>query len=154
MENKSRSPYIDQPSFYKGLGIMSCNIRSVRKNWIHLEDLINNLKYKPDIICLQELWQIPSKIEPTIEGYQNLVRKTREDAGSKKRGGGVGFLIKQGLSYETIKTPFITNTLETLGINIKHDQKYQIVNVYRPPKGDMNIAFNQLHIWKQDNTKK
>ena len=73
------------------LKIVQLNIRGIKGKYYDLIDLINKLN-SPDIIILCETWLKSSDAHPQIAGYYYL-GKNRQS----RKGGGVGFLIKNNL---------------------------------------------------------
>jgi exonuclease III len=59
-----------------------------------LQSFLHNLtndNVRPDIICLQEIWQIRNSDVLKIPGYQNLIYQTRD----KNSQGGGGWILSQ-----------------------------------------------------------
>jgi len=86
----------------------------------------------PEIICLQEIWQI---IDPSLfplANYQTLEINTRKNA----RGGGVGIFVKNDIVYKVLSqySIFQERIFESLFIEITNDSNQKIVigSVYRP----------------------
>ena len=52
--------------------IMSLNIRSLNKNYLELEEQVD--KYKPDFVCLSEIWS-PFSPNGSLKGYHPIVAK-------------------------------------------------------------------------------
>jgi hypothetical protein len=88
----SLSSYVSLDAIQNQPAIISQNIRSYQRNFCQLKDILTR---NPgiQIVALQELWGTDN-IMP-MPGFQTLIAKTR----SKENGGGVGYLIKSGLSY-------------------------------------------------------
>jgi hypothetical protein len=82
------------------ISILSLNVQSLPAKYEALNEFVTELiqaKCQPDIICLQETWNVlDAKFFP-LEGYQPLVFKSR----SSSQGGGVGIYIKVGLIFKT-----------------------------------------------------
>lgn len=82
----------------------------------------SNADFNFDIIGLQEIWHIPSKMNLSIPGYQKIVHKTRSSEKSRRNlGGGVAFYVRDGLEFEILETlsTFEEKTFESLFIKIK-----------------------------------
>ena len=115
------------------LSIMSLNIQSLNSKIGELKEFICNLSSHnciPDIICLQEIWQIPDENLVQLSDYQPFIFKTR----TRKQGGGVGFYIKKGLQFKVLlKSIFIEFIFESLFIEIcdKDGKKTVIGSIYR-----------------------
>ena len=92
-ETKIGSCYVDVDSItkfdHKSLLVMSFNIQSLAAKFNEFTDLISHLFLKnssPDVICLQEIWQITDADLYEINGYQPIIFNAR----CNQRGGGVG----------------------------------------------------------------
>jgi len=92
--------YVDTPSLITqiknnpNLSIMSLNIQSLPAKFLTFRDLILQLSSSncpPDIICLQEVWNVMDPSLFPLPGYQSLVTKTR----STGQGGGWGSMSGQ-----------------------------------------------------------
>ena len=60
----------------KRFSIMSLNVQSLPAKFADLKDFLNFLhsnSCSPDIICLQEIWKIPSSNFFSFDGYQPLL---------------------------------------------------------------------------------
>ncbi len=76
------------------LNILSFNIQSLCSKFNDLTDLISELcdsGSQPDLICLQEIWQLPNDSNFCIHGYQPLVYKCRSN---NTQGGGLEYLCE------------------------------------------------------------
>lgn len=108
----------------------------------------SNADFNFDIIGLQEIWHIPSKMNLSIPGYQKIVHKTRSSEKSRRNlGGGVAFYVRDGLEFEILETlsTFEEKTFESLFIKIKLSKnEFKIIgNLYRSPNGN-GKRFNEL----------
>ena len=73
---------------------MSLNIQSLNSKIGEFKEFISNLSSHnciPEVICLQEIWQIPDENLVQLSDYQPFIFKTR----TRKQGGGVGVYIKK-----------------------------------------------------------
>ena len=115
--------------------VLSLNIQSLPAKYNELNDMLNELSlsnFIPEIICLQEIWQI---IDPSLfplANYQTLEINTRKNA----RGGGVGIFVKNDIVYKVLSqySIFQERIFESLFIEITNDSNQKIVvgSVYRP----------------------
>ena len=86
----------DFNNLYRGnpnITIMSINIQSLPSKFADLYDFIMlmlNNNSNPDIICIQETWQIPCPAAFSLPGYSNIAFKTRSN---NVQGGGVGIFV-------------------------------------------------------------
>lgn len=109
----------------------SLNIRSLQKNISELRVLATD--GNPDTICIQETWLKDEKLV-TIPNY-NLHHASRPS-----RGGGVAIYIKNNLDLRA-KSSLINEHIELITVDLKH---LTLINLYRPPKGDINIFLTML----------
>jgi Reverse transcriptase (RNA-dependent DNA polymerase)/Endonuclease/Exonuclease/phosphatase family len=114
----------------------SLNIQSVHAKFSALEDLCNNFENAacaPDLILLQETWQIQSVDMLKLNNYNELEFKCRCN---NVQGGGVGIYFRKGLRYKILheKSIFIDRILESMFVEvwISPIKKIIVGNVYRP----------------------
>jgi len=126
---------IDKIQNNPNLSILSLNIQSLPAKFLIFRDLILQLSSSncsPDVICLQEVWNVMDPSLFPLPGYQNLVTKTR----SHGQGGGVGIYVKTGLPFTPCptKSVFIEKLYESLFITLtlKTGKKITIGTIYRP----------------------
>jgi exonuclease III len=112
--------------------VMSLNIQSLPAKFSELCEFIDLCTSKdslPDIILLQEVWQIMDPNAFSIPGYQTLIYKCRE----KGQGGGVGIYVKSGINF--VINPcsvFMEKVFESLFIDIViNKRKFTVGSVYR-----------------------
>ena len=93
-ESTFSTTYIDPSDYSKtynsnsNLKLMTLNIQSLQSKYSELRDLIltfNNGDCLPDVLALQEIWQVDDADHFPLPGYQPLIFKTRSTGG---RGGG------------------------------------------------------------------
>ena len=128
--------------------LLSYNIRSLKKNCKNLEnflDSISNEKFNFSVLSLQELWKIHNIQDVKINGYQPLIFKGRES----KNGGGVGFLIKDGIKFQELSHICdIKDNIEYMFIKVfTQNGRFKVIgNCYRPPNTDIDIFLKDLEI--------
>ena len=112
-----------------GRTIASLNVRSLAKNGDKVSVLLKEAEI--DILCLQEVWHH----KETFDGYalEEVQRK-------KKRGGGVGILIKKNIEYE-VTEKIMTDNIEL--IRVKTNDKY-VTSVYIPPNANSREALEVI----------
>ena len=115
---------------------MSLNVQSLNAKFNDLIDLLDSLTYSkcPDIICMQELWQFPDKMDFSLAGYQPLFYKLRSGG---VQGGGVGIFVKDGLNctIDLNSSVFLDRVYESIVIEMnctKLKKKTKIISAYRP----------------------
>lgn len=104
-EVKIGSRYVDfntlTTNSSSNISIMSLNIQSLQAKFNEFNDLINFLattNKSPDVICLQETWNVSDPDIFSLDGYHPLISRNR----SFHRGGGVGIYIKSTLNYKPL----------------------------------------------------
>ena len=119
----------------KKLSILSLNIQSLSSKFSELSELLNELestKSQPDLICLQEVWQIHNISSFNLPNYHPLEINLRNAA----RGGGVGIYVHNSLSFKPLPhySIFVDRILETLflEISLPDNNKFIIGSIYRP----------------------
>ena len=77
---------------YGTQSVLSFNIRSLPGKFIEFKEFLTSSfgKYKPDIICLQEIWNIPYYENFFLDGYHPLEYKVRDKTGTNSNVGGGG----------------------------------------------------------------
>jgi len=120
-----------------GLKVVSLNIRSLSKHYMDLRELLQ-AKIKPDIIALQEIWAASGKFH--IPGFNLELNRRNCKNSTKKRGGGTAIYIRDDISYTTITDLNLEeiDCIESIAILIKNTA---IINIYRPPNGELD-SFN------------
>ena len=115
--------------------LCSLNIQSLPAKFNEFSDFISNLLYNnaaPEIICLQELWQIADPNLLSLPSYHPLLFKLRHNI----KGGGVGIYIKDSLRFNLLVdlSVFIDRIFESIFIEvITHDNKKILIGcIYRP----------------------
>lgn len=124
---------VDQPFNNKNNTLLHVNIRSLSKNFDELVCLINRLQPKPTIIALCETWlNINSPYAFfSIPGYQPLIYKNRTGG---RRGGGVGFYVREGLQVSVRPT---NDELELLSVEVSFKkEKISFSVIYNEPNAD------------------
>ena len=135
--------------------ILSLNIRSLSNKWHEFKQFLTSSfgEYRPNIICLQEIWNINSSYDDfSLTDYHPLLYKTRDSNGLNNNcGGGVGLLVHKSLNFEPIHelSVFIPRVFECQFIKVKNNKKsFTIIgNVYRPnsaPFANLQRANSEL----------
>ena len=118
--------------------ILVLNIRSLRRNFAHLETFLATLKFMFSIIVLTEVW-LTSEIDfgLNIPGYktENLYRTSH--------GGGIKVYYRENIILTRIDLmTYINSNIELLSLNISiANLSYKLLCIYRPPSGSM-VEFN------------
>ncbi len=148
-ENLEASPYnevdiltsyvdINQLANYannKMLSVISINIQSLPSKYNDLTEILVDLKSHnicPDVICLQETWQVPDPTLYPLPDYHPLIIQTRTNS----RGGGVGLYLKNNLQYRKLDglSVFYGRLFESVlvEVTIPDGKKIIIGSIYRP----------------------
>ena len=128
---------------------MFWNVRSLYNKIDTIKEEINKLA--PDILNISETWlhnQTPDHFVH-ISNY-SLIRNDRSlilHDGSTKRGGGICTYIRQGLNFVTIPESSICTLdveMSVIEYCLPHTRKIYILNVYRPPSGDVDNCIKHI----------
>ena len=117
------------------LRVVQINTRGIKSKLDELDMLITDLK-QPDIIIISETWSGEEKFI-NIKGYtfEGIPRE-------RKKGGGVGFLIKHGLIYRELKDLNKSSNdpiFKHYFIELKGDHQNVILgSIYRPPNTNLD----------------
>ena len=106
------------------LFIIQWNIRGMCSKTDHLKHVIDNnpCNRTPDLILLCETWLNKQTPSISVPGY-NLIRKDQ----TKKVGGGVVILIKQGIKYKERRDLSDSTELECILIELENHKQRTIV---------------------------
>jgi len=118
--------------------ILQWNARSLIANGQEFKKYVEDVKEKPNVICVQETWLIP-RLDFNIKGY-NAVRRDRKNG----KGGGIMTFIQKGLQYKEIKKG---EELEYVTVEVwVKEGNIKIINFYNPCN---QLKSSQLEeIWK------
>jgi exonuclease III len=123
--------------------LLSLNIQSLPSKYEQLKEMLNDLNHKnalPDIICLQEIWNVIDGNLFPLNDYQPLIFKCRE----KSQGGGVGIYLKKGIIFKilTDKSTFIEKLFESIFIEVttQKGKKLVVGSIYRPNSSYSNLT--------------
>ena len=101
--------YIDELTFVNtfnnlpNFSYMSLNIQSLSSKFAEFNELICHLnlnKCSPDIIALQEIWQVPDPSFFPLINYNLIEFKCRHN---NVQGGGVGLYFKKGVRFNILQ---------------------------------------------------
>lgn len=136
----------------KGIKVLSVNVCSLCNKWniVNFELLDNCI----DVICCNETWltdSIPDLLV-SCNMYQlfRLDRNYNNSTGVSKKGGGLCCYIKRSYSVDTQSYANLNHStmdleLQCLQVRIGGNKPLLIVNLYRPPQGNMKSAINILN---------
>jgi exonuclease III len=120
-------------------------VQSLNSKFDSLKDYITDLTSKNlniEIIALQEIWQVNHLDLVTIPGFHPLISTQRRGM----RGGGVGFYIKDTISYQFIPTlsPFENKIIESITLLLSHPNKskFFVTSLYKSNGIIPNITIN------------
>ena len=143
---------IDFKAKHKGLLVTHLNVRSLWNKIDMIKTTFN--KFNIDIITFSETWLtdlIPNELID-INGYE-LFRNDRKwnetGIANIKKGGGVCIYLKKDFIFKTDHIPDLeTSNLDIecqyLEIVFKNQKNVLIVNIYRPPQGNINNFVKHL----------
>ena len=154
-EYKINSSYYDNETFTGKVSnskqplFLSVNVQSLYSKHENIKTFLSCLKnhnVDVDIVALQETWRLPYLEIVQVPGFK-FIHKHRES----NRGGGVGFYIKDSISFKLIDelSPFTDNIIESITIEAKIDKKtYLLSSLYRSPTPPKNMtSYNQLNLF-------
>ena len=128
---------------------ININVQSLLSKHEKLKNLILTATSKGiviDLIAVQETWTIKYPHLLNIPGFQPLVFANR----TKGRGGGVGFYVREGLSFKVIDSlsPYHDKLFETLTIEIAYTadnraKHYLATTLYRSPSAIQGMTYNE-----------
>ncbi len=141
--------YIDSTSYastFKNLYeifLMYFNVQSLSAKFSKFKDMIQFLmdaNCAPDVICLQEIWQIPTHADFSLNGDSNLEYKTRSN---NVQGGGVGIYVRSNIPYtvSNVYSVFYDRLFESLFVELVINlSKLLVGSVYRPNVNHPNLT--------------
>ena len=107
--------------------ITHINCRSLNKHYAEIQTLCYILK--PTLMALTETWLKNDQVNFKFPGYK-LITKNRDE----RPGGGVGFLVKETINFQSVECNFISSTFEYIHIKLCYKEtKLNICSIYRPP---------------------
>jgi exonuclease III len=131
------SSYVDHLSVCSSplndkINILSFNVQSLSAKFSDLKDFLDHCcakSFLPEIILLQEIWQVTDPNIFLLKNYQPLIFKCRTDT----RGGGVGIYVKNGINFSiNNNSVFMDGVLESILIDVTFNKKkYVIGSMYR-----------------------
>ena len=127
------------------LDIVQLNVRGLKSKLDDLSTLIVDLKL-PDVMIISETWLKAGEEKfINIEGY-NFIGAPQPN----KKGGGVGFLIKNGLLYRELtelNQLNTSNTFEHYYIELKGDHQNVVLgSIYRPPNTCLETFLSEYKV--------
>ena len=144
--------YFDENQFvnkYRNITNFSClslNIQSLPAKFNEFQEFINNLHVnncQPDILCIQETWQITDPSLFPLNNYNSLICKLR---GNSTQGGGVGLYFKNNLRFNILndKSIFIDRVFESIFAEVWVNNKRIVIgNIYRPSVNHPTLSSSQ-----------
>ena len=146
--------FVNDPIIRTSPVFISINVQSLNSKHANLSDLVCDLINRGvniEIIALQEVWSIENPQLLDILGFHPLIFKQR----AGMRGGGVGFYIKNSISWEIVEdcSPFQNKIIEslTLLLSFSNNSKMLVTSIYRSngllpnvTSTDQLLQFNNL----------
>jgi exonuclease III len=138
----SLSTLINTPHLFT---TMHLNCRSMQYKIMDITDLLNTLPVP--ILALTETWLDADSVDTiNIAGYQ-LVHKSR----ASERGGGVGFLVREDITYELLDLSTFNiapKTFEGIFVRVRMSRGNCLIGtIYRPPGNgleEFSLELDQL----------
>jgi len=125
--------------------IMTFNVQSLPSKFSEFKDFIENLaskNCKPDVICIQEVWNITDTDLFSLTDYHPPCFKLR----SKSNGGGVGVYVSSQYSFQILPNNiFHEKILESLFIELtlQNKKKLTIGTLYRSNSAHPNLTSSE-----------
>ena len=130
----------------KQISFIHFNARNIKVNFDKIENLINDINIKFDIIAISETWLEPGDSQDALlrlDGY-TMSHMEREN----RKGGGVAIYVSNSLDYRVINcmSVRINGVMECVTVELCiNKRKNIIVNcVYRTPGSDMQTFIDQI----------
>ena len=122
--------------------VLHTNIRSLRKNWEHLQQTLIDTEVKWDVIVITEINIKKEEIVLyELDGYTQVCT-TREQT---KRGGGIIIFIKNMYEVEHVNHSCLENDIIELRLELKKNSiKTRIFAVYKRPVTSKNEFIKTL----------
>ena len=135
----------------KGLSFYFWNIRSLLPKIDSVREYVDSTR--PNILCLSETW-LKQEIPSTLIHLDDYIliredRKTINDEGYIKRGGGLCTYVKSSIKVEQLHLdPGIpaNGDIEVIvhRILLPHTSPIFLLNIYRPPQGNIDNFIDKL----------
>ena len=128
----------------EGLSIIHFNCRSIKSNFVKLQDYLANIEYMFDIITLSETWLDSND---SFEDYK-LIGYQIYHMDRTSKGGGVAIYVTDKLAGKVLPqmSTVIDNVLEylTVKLNINNKENIIISSWYRKPGSSIDICIDTL----------
>ena len=130
------------------LNVTYANIRSINKKYPAITKFI--FDNDTDLFAMSETWIRPDITSANLSGITpqgyNFYQQPREG----RRGGGLGFFVKDGLDSSVVPTKTCT-IFENYLIKISlHKESFYSLNIYRPPSSSISAFFEQFQSLLED----
>ena len=123
--------------------VLTLNIQSLPSKFSELTEFIDSFTSCPEIICIQETWNVVDNSFFPLQNYHPLETNLRSNA----RGGGVGIYIKEHLSYTVLKpySVFVERIFESIitEVSTANNKKNVVGSIYRPGSGVPGMTFTE-----------
>ena len=132
---------------------MSFNVQSLPAKFAEFNMFITQLglnNCNPDVICIQETWQLGDESLYNITGYHPPSFKLSNPS---TQGGGVGIYVKTGVPYKVLSniSVFIDKVVETIFVEITLPINKKIIvssSIYHPNSKHTSLSEkNQFQIF-------
>ncbi|XP_041463802.1 uncharacterized protein LOC121414811 [Lytechinus variegatus] len=137
--DKFKNGFVNDNSF----SLFHMNIRSINKNFDHLNILLQELATKFSVVGLSETWLSDNSNLYSLPGYHNPIVNCRQN----KTGGGVALFISSTLEYHLTPDLNVMNqSLETVFVEvvIPGQSNFIVGVVYRPPQSSVENFTDEL----------
>ena len=126
----------------KGLSIIHVNCRSLNSNFDKLNQMLNDLQHKFDIIAVSETWLNKYNSDLySLNGFQ-MYNQDRDTA----RGGGVAIYVRENIKH-TVNNGLsiaVENCFECLTVDLYVPRKITVSCVYRKPGSNIETFSDKI----------
>ena len=124
------------------------NIRSIHKKYPAIAKFISD--NDTDLFAMSETWIRPDTTSANLSEITPPGYKLYQQPRAARRGGGLGFFVKDGLDPSVVPTKTCT-TFENFLLKITlHKESFYLLNIYRPPSSSTTSFFYQFQSLLED----
>ena len=124
------------------------NIRSIHNKYPAIAKFISD--NDTDLFLMSETWIRPDTTSANLSEITPPGYKLYQQPRAARRGGGLGFFVKDGLDPSAVPTKTCT-TFENFLLKITlHKESFYFLNIYRPPSSSTTSFFDQFQSLLED----
>ena len=126
------------------LNVTYANIRSINNKYPAIAKFI--FDNDTDLFALSETWIRPNITSANLSGITQQGYNFYQQPCEVRRGGGLGFFVKNGLDSSVVPTKTCTFLIK---ISL-HKESFYFLNIYRPPSSSISTLFEQFQSLLED----